>query len=230
MAQGMRAAPGAIDRVSLLSGGRLRVRVLGGVKARGICGSGLIDAAAVLLRTRAVDPTGRLHGRDALATKYAGLASRFVRGEHGHTAFVLAGPGESASGVPVMLTALDVRQLQLIKGSIRAGITMLLQEWGASEADLRRVLLAGAFGNYLRKSSVLDIGLVPSIDPERVQFIGNAAGAGARMALVSRRAWERAEDVRTRAEYLELGGHPDYQDIFATAMGFHDSPALLEWN
>lgn len=230
MQHGMRAAPGAIDRVSLRSRGRIGIRVLGGVKARGICGSGLMDAAAALLRTGVIDATGRMRGRDALnESVFPELASRIVSGEHGHAAVILARPEESERG-PVMLSALDIRQLQLIKGSIHAGISLLLKHWGLGYENIDRILIAGAFGSYLRKSSVMDIGLVPQIDPEKVHFIGNAAGVGARMALVDRNAWRRAEAIRENAEYLELGGHPEYQDVFGTSMGFFDSPALLEAN
>ena len=227
--QGMRAAPGAIDRVSLRPRGRLAIRAIGNVKAKGLCGSGLIDAAAALLRTGLIDPSGRMHGRGSLdSRKYPELAPRIVSGEHGHAAVILATHEESERGVPVMLTALDVRQLQLIKGSILAGAALLLQHKGMTYDDLDQVLIAGAFGSYIRKASAVDIGLVPPIDPEKIHFIGNAAGVGARMALVDRRAWRRAEKIRESAEYLELGGHPDYQEVFAAAMGFHDSPAVAK--
>lgn len=227
--QGMRAAPGAIDRVSLRPGGKLAVHVLGGMKAKGVCGSALIDAAAVLLRSGLLDASGRLHSREALnSRKYPDLAPRIVHGEHGHPAVILATPGESENGVPVMLNALDVRQLQLIKGSIHAGAHLLMRAMGVGYDDIEQVLIAGAFGSFVRKASAIDIGLVPPVDPERVFFIGNAAGVGARIALVDHGAWKRAEMVRERAEYVELGGHPEYQDAFCEAMGFHDSPALAD--
>lgn len=225
--QGMRAAPGAIDRVSLRQQGRLAIHVLGGAKARGICGSALIDAVAVLLRTGVVDESGRMLHRDAVDThKFPQLPSRIVEGEHGFPEVILASREESDRGVPVMLHALDVRQLQLIKGSILAGAKILLEHWGASAADVKRVLIAGAFGQFVRKTSLLDIGLIPAVDPEVVHFIGNAAGIGARMALMDRGVWRRAEAVRERAEYIELGGHQAYQDAFGEAMGFFDSPAV----
>ncbi len=82
------------------------------------------------------------------------------------------------------------------------------------------MLIAGAFGNFLRKTSALAIGLVPAVDPERVRFVGNAAGAGARLALVDRAAWERAERVSQTAEYVELAGHPDYEQAFCDAIPF----------
>lgn len=225
--QGMRAAPGAIDRVSLRADGAPRIRVIGGGRALGLCGSALIDAVAVLLRTGLIDEGGRMHGRGALdERRYPGLAARVVTGEHGHPCVVLATPEEGEGGTPVMLSALDVRQLQLIKGSIMAGARMLMEAWGCGPDDLRRVLIAGAFGQFVRKRSLLDIGMVPQVDPERVEFIGNAAGVGARMALADRDAWERAVRVGRVAEYLELGGHPEYQYAFAECMGFHDTPAV----
>ncbi|MBX7244443.1 MAG: ASKHA domain-containing protein [Candidatus Sumerlaeaceae bacterium] len=225
--QGMRAAPGAIDRVSLRGGGRVNIHVLGSVPAKGICGPGLIDAVAILLRAGLIDATGRMHGRNALDEKqYPGFAARIVSGEHGHPAFILATREESEKGVPVMLSALDVRQLQLIKGSIYAGAEILMKQLGVHYDDLDQVLIAGAFGQYVRKASALDIGLVPPVDPEKVLFVGNAAGVGARMCLVDAVASRRAEEIWRTAEYVELGGHPDYQDAFCVAMGFHDSPAV----
>ena len=227
IAQGMRAAPGAIDRVSLKREGRLAVRVIGNDKAKGICGSGLIDTVPLLLRTGVVDASGRMHSRDHIDEKrYPQLARRIVHGELGYPAVILAFPEESEREIPVMLNAHDVRQLQLIKGSILAGCRMLMDAFGARAEDLDQILIAGAFGSFLRKQSVVDIGLVPAIDPEKIHFIGNAAGVGARMALVDENAWRRAELIHERAEYIELGGDPQYQYVFAEAMGFHDSPAV----
>ncbi|MCX7717935.1 MAG: ASKHA domain-containing protein [Candidatus Sumerlaeaceae bacterium] len=224
---GMRAAPGAIDRVSLRPRGDLAIHVLGGVPARGLCGSGLIDGVAVLLRTGIVNATGRMLGREALDEhRFPLLAARLLHGEVGHSAVILSHPHESEHGYPVLLSAIDVRQLQLVKGSIHAGAMILMQEMGLTYADLDEVLIAGAFGQFVRKTSAIDIGLVPPVDPERVLFVGNAAGVGARMVLVDASARERADRVRETAGYLELGGRDDYQDAFADAMGFHDSPAL----
>lgn len=225
---GMRAAPGAIDRVSLRPNGHLAVRVLGGVKARGICGSGVVDAVSALLRAGVIDPSGRMLTREALEAdpSAAALCERIVADERGLPAVMLSPAELSEAGNPVMLHAMDVRQLQLIKGSILAGAKLLLERWGAELDQLERVLITGAFGSFLRKTSAMDIGLVPPVAPERISFIGNAAGVGARMALVERDIWRRAEEVRERAEYLELGSHPDYQDAFAEAMGFYDSPVF----
>lgn len=219
--QGMRAAPGAIDRVSLCGANGLRTHVIGGVKARGLCGTGLIDAAAALLAAGLVDVSGRMVRPHELHDGHGDAwRARLVAGEHGHPAVVLAPPGEGQGGVPVMITAHDIRQLQLIKGSIMAGAQILLDTWGARWSDVQRVAVTGAFGAHVRKASALAIGLLPPVDPERIVFIGNAAGTGARMALVDRRAWERAVAFARRCEYLELGFRPEYQWAFAEAMRF----------
>jgi uncharacterized 2Fe-2S/4Fe-4S cluster protein (DUF4445 family) len=149
-----------------------------------------------------------------------GLWPRMIQGEHGHPALVLATPLEAQGGIPVMLTDRDVRQLQLIKGSIAAGAKILLDQWGATWADVERVAVTGAFGAHVRKASAIAIGLLPPVDPERIEFVGNAAGVGARMALADRNAWERAEAFAKRCEYVELGNLPDYQWAFAEAMRF----------
>jgi uncharacterized 2Fe-2S/4Fe-4S cluster protein (DUF4445 family) len=120
----------------------------------------------------------------------------------------------------VSLSARDVRELQLVKGSIAAGTMLLIAELGLQVGDLQAVHVAGTFGAYVRKTSALAIGLVPAIDPERVHFVGNAAGAGARLVLVDARARRRAIRLARRADYIELAGHPGYEDAFCRAIPF----------
>ena len=146
------------------------------------------------------------------------------RGRPGHvgecTAFLV--PGECADkGRPVLLTAGDVRQLQLVKGSIAAGTEILCREMGVGFEDLEEVLLAGAFGNYVQKTSALEVGLVPPVEAERVRFVGNAAGIGARMVLADSDSRRRALALAESTEYVELAGRADYQSAFASAMLFH---------
>ncbi|HSJ07301.1 MAG TPA: ASKHA domain-containing protein [Longimicrobiales bacterium] len=214
---GMRAAPGAIDQVRIRPGGSVMVRTIAGEDPVGICGSGLIDAAAELVRTGIVEPSGRMR----TATELDGvvpptLIARLVDADGIGRAVRLAGSDHR----PVLLTARDIRQLQLVKGSIFAGVRMLLDHAGIGETDLDEVLIAGAFGNYIRKTSAQAIGLVPGIDPERVRFVGNAAGAGARLALVSADARARAESLAAAADYIELALRTDYHDAFVDAMPF----------
>jgi len=219
ISHGMRGSPGAIDIVSIASDGCVVTHTIGGVPAKGICGSGLIDAVAELHHAGVISSSGYL--RKAEETRACGtLAARLARidGQQAFTLVDRAGP-EAGSG-QVTLTARDIREVQLAKGSIVAAATLLLRHVGLEPADLEEVLVAGAFGNYIRKSSALRIGLVPAIDAERVRFVGNAAGVGARLALLDRDVFQRARDLAARAEYLELATHPGYQAIFMAALAF----------
>lgn len=223
---GMRAAPGAIDQVRISPDGRVVVKTVNNEPARGICGTGLIDAAAELVRMGVIAPSGYMKKGDELTGVPETLRARCITLADGQAAVVLAGlhPSKTSLGGPpteaVVLTAQDVRQLQLIKGSIYAGLDILLRHLGIGLNDLERMNIAGAFGNFLRKDTAQAIGLVPNIDPEKVQFIGNAAGVGARMALVDAGARERANRISENCEYVELAGHPEYQDAFVTAIPF----------
>ncbi len=222
ISNGMRAAPGAVDRVSLTAGGHVHARVLGGpVPARGICGSGLIDAVAMLLDAGVIDPSGRMIRKEEYdQLKISSLKERLTTTGHERPAIALTHPGDSLDHQPVLLNDLDVRALQLVKGSIRAGAEILLKEAGIAPSDLGAIHLAGAFGNYLRKTSVMRIGLTPEVEAERVLFAGNAAGIGARLALVDARGRRRASHIAEHCRYVELSAHPDYTEAFAEGMAF----------
>ncbi len=212
---GMRAADGAIEAVRI-DGGEVVLEVIGGAAPRGICGSGLIDAAAALLDAGVIEPGGRLvDPENAGAQLPPQLRSRLRRGKGGFE-FVLTGKGEKE----IPLTQPDLRELQLAKGAIYAGLQILLFESGLTVKDLDEVLLAGAFGNYIRKESARAIGLLPSIPLEKITPIGNAAGRGARMALVSRRERARAFALPGLVEHVELSARPDFQDAFIKALSF----------
>ncbi len=212
---GMRAAPGAIDRVRVLANGRLVVGTVANQPARGICGSGLIDAVAELHRAGVIVDSGYLRSRVECeaAGVHPSLCARVVEAPGGPGA-----PRRVRFDHDVMLSAQDVRQLQLVKGSIAAGIALVLQHAGVSASDLDAIHIAGTFGSFVRKASVQAIGLVPAIDPEHVHFVGNAAGVGARLVLVDARMRSRALQIAEYCAYLELAGHPDYQDAFVAAI------------
>jgi uncharacterized 2Fe-2S/4Fe-4S cluster protein (DUF4445 family) len=201
ISQGMRANPGAIEVVTW-DGADLQVGVIKGAPAKGICGSGLLDAVAALLEGGLLDWMGRLKPNGPAAARLT----------EGAMAVALA-PG-------VLLTQKDVRALQLAKGAIRSGIDLLLQVAGIGPDDLDAILLAGAFGNYLRRESAIAIGLLPPVAPERVKPIGNAAAAGAKLALLSRGARERAERLAREARHIDLATHPDFEEIFMDALNF----------
>ncbi len=205
---GMRAADGAIEGV-VIDGGHVELQVIGDAPARGICGSGLIDVVAQLRLARLLDPTGRL----ARAEEVTGhpLADRLVDIE-GVRAFALEGD--------VVLTQKDVRELQSAKGAIATGIGALMDAASVTPGELHQVLLAGSFGTYINPMSARIIGLVPPVPVERIVAAGNAAGEGAKMALVSFREREMTFDLLRRVEYVELSGAPGFNEAFLAALAF----------
>jgi len=213
---GMRAAAGAIDRVDI-QGDDVTVRTIGDAPAAGLCGTGLIDAVAALVAAGVVEPTGRMRSADDLAGQAPGLARR-VRTADGETAFCLAEP--EGGGQTILLTQRDVREVQLAKGAIAAGVASLLDACGATLEDVEEVLLAGAFGNYIRPEGARAIGLLPDVPLEKVRFVGNAAGAGARMLLANRNLRHVAAVVAKGVEHVELSRRSDFQARFADAMVF----------
>jgi uncharacterized 2Fe-2S/4Fe-4S cluster protein (DUF4445 family) len=218
---GMRAADGAIDKIIINSD--LEHNVIGGVPPRGMCGTALIDLVAELLRVGAIDPTGRLlPPEETPANTSDAIKARLVEGERG-VEFVIVRAEETQIGGPIVLTQRDVRELQLAKGAIAAGAAILLKEFGVEPKDLGHVLLAGAFGNFIRRNMARRIGLLPDVPTDKILYIGNAAGAGSRMALLSRKCKEEANRISDRTEYLELAGRADFQQEFTTAMMFPES-------
>ena len=218
---GMRAAAGAIDEVTIDDD--VWYHVLGDVPPRGLCGSGLVDAVAELVKVGAITDTGRLRKPEESEALPEKVRRRLGQNEHG-TEFVLAPAEESASGKPVVLTARDIRQMQLAKGAIAAGIALMLAEVGAGPGDVDRLLLAGAFGNYIRRESAVAIGLIPALPDERIQSIGNAAGVGARLVLLSVTERRRAEEIARRTRHVELSEREGFYDRFAEAMMLQPLP------
>ncbi len=214
---GMRAADGAIDRVDIQDGD-VAVHTIGNAAALGLCGTGLIEAVAALLASGVIETTGRMRSAEDLAGE-ANLARRIV-GADGERGFLLVSAAESGADHPILLTQKDVREVQLAKGAIAAGIETLLDEFGAGLDDVDEMLLAGAFGNYIRPDRAQAIGLIPPVPIEKVRFVGNAAGAGARLLLVNRNMRHVAADVARGVEHVELSQRPDFQTRFADAMFF----------
>jgi uncharacterized 2Fe-2S/4Fe-4S cluster protein (DUF4445 family) len=210
---GMRAAVGAIDRVRIQQD--VRVWTIGDVPPRGICGSGLIDALDGMVQHGIVDPGGRLLPRPKLEGKIPGKVLERVVGKDHTWEFVLSWEPR------IVITQDDVRQLQLAKGTILCGVRILMEELGVDPSRIATVSLAGAFGNYVDKRSALGIGMLPSTIPmERIQGVGNAAGQGSRMALLSRSIRRRAEALARRVDYFELSKHPSFEDIFVESLAF----------
>ncbi|MEK7445319.1 MAG: ASKHA domain-containing protein [candidate division NC10 bacterium] len=214
---GMRGALGAIDRV-WLEDGDLRVHTIGDAPAQGICGSGVIDAIAVLLDTGAVDWMGLIavEERDRLP---APLRERVgVRGEE--RVVILVRPGEGDAPREILLTQDDIRQVQLCKGAIASGTAMLQRIAGVAPEQVSELMLAGGFGNYLSIRSALRIGLIPPLPASRIRYVGNAAALGAQLALMSEAERARADRIARRIEHVSLAAHPDFQDVFVDCMNF----------
>ena len=207
---GMRAADGAIERVRIDDGG-VKLQTINDKPPVGICGSGILDAVAQLYRASIIDLKGGMvagHPR--------------VRETGNGREFVLAMGAESGLDHDIVVTRGDVGQIQLAKGAIRAGINILLEELGLEAADIDRFVVAGAFGTYIDVQSAMDIAMFPSLPLDRFQQVGNAAGAGARMALLSRRARETAVEIAQSAEYLELTNDSRFTEQFTLSMFLSD--------
>ena len=215
---GMRAASGAIDAVWLDDGG-VQFSTVNEAKARGICGSGLLDAIVCLCQAGIVESSGRIVDANEVPAPYHKLGERVSSGEHGNE-FVLAPAEESADRAPIVITQRDVRELQLAKGAIAAGIQTLIGAMGITQDELESVVLAGAFGNYLCKESAVAAGLIPDVPLSKIRSAGNAAGEGAKLALVSLDMREEADRIARSVEYIELTTDPGFQDRFAEALMF----------
>jgi uncharacterized 2Fe-2S/4Fe-4S cluster protein (DUF4445 family) len=210
---GMRALDGAVTGVSIDGSGRIDLRVVGGGKVKGICGSGLISAVAELLESGLLDSTGRL--ADPEEVDNPDLKKRFFKLDN-MAAFMLS----TDSGEDVYISQRDIRELQLAKGAIRTGIDMLLAETGVDVQTLKKIRLAGNFGSGVDIGKTIRIGLIPEVEIEKVDVVGNAALRGASLALVSRVYREKAGAIYRKCRFLELAAKPDFQTRFASSMFF----------
>lgn len=214
ISQGMRAERGAIEKVRLEEG-KIEVEVIGGGRARGICGSGLIDASSQLLKEKIIDSSGRLKP----SSKAKEWSSRIIR-KNDHNGFLLVEKEKAQDGIPIILTQKDIRELQLAKGAICSGIKILLTCLGVERDEVDEVLLAGAFGSYINPESAHLIGLIPTFPKAKVRSVGNAASLGAIMALVSEKDRKQTEKISEGVDYVELASYPDFSDILTQAMEF----------
>ena len=185
---GMRGSEGAIDKV-WVENGQVRYHVLGDVEAKGICGSGLLDAAAALLEAGILEASGHLDETYYFTDQ-------------------------------VFLNQKDIRELQLAKAAIAAGIQILCMRKGIEINDIEQILLAGAFGNYLNPDSACAIGLLPPELKDRIHQVGNAAGEGAQLAALSPTMFESAKAYAANTQFMELALDPDFQDVYVDELMF----------
>lgn len=214
---GMRGALGAIEKVEI--GEDVTCGVIGGAPPVGICGSGLIDAVAKMLAAGVLEPSGLLRGAEERDDLPPALGQRLVRDDNG-VAFVLSRAADSGIDEDITLTQQDIRQLQLAKGAICAGVVLLQRVMDVADEDITELLLCGGFGNYINTASAVQIRLLPPLPQERITYFGNAAALGAQMALLSETERRRAAEIADGIEHVSLAVNPDFQDIFVEAVKF----------
>ncbi|MFN8187186.1 MAG: ASKHA domain-containing protein [Gaiellales bacterium] len=217
---GMRAAPGAIEVVRIADD-TLELQVIGDAEPQGVCGSGLVDAAAELHRAGLLESSGRFVPDEQAAELAPQLATRLRTLETGERVFVLHWRGkEDDLDSAIYLSQRDVRELQFAKAAIATGWRLLVEELGVEESEIQQVLLAGSFGSYLSPASAVRIGLVPRLPLPRIVSAGNVAGEGAKMALLSMQERHAATAMLDEIEYVELSDRADFNDRFVEQLGF----------
>lgn len=219
VSQGMRASEGAIDQVRI--DGDVSVRVIGNVPAQGLCGSGLVDAVAELLKIGIIDSDGRmLNWNECEQKKLDPRLIERLAGVEGVQTFILSGSHKGESENSVSLTQMDIRQLQLAKSAIQTSVCILLEMAGVRLEDIDKVFLAGAFGNYIDHRNAAKIGIIPPELVDKVTAVGNAAGAGASRVLLSTKAREKAEWLARSTRHVSLTDHPNFQSLFLDHLAF----------
>ncbi len=216
---GMRAAPGAIEKIEIDKDTKeVRFKIIGNedwntdleaVGAKGICGSGIIDVIPQLFMADIIDHRGRFN-KD--------LKTPRLRFAEDGPEFVIARADETSIGQDIVVCQADVRAVQLAKGAMYAGAKLMMRRLGVEKLD--KVILAGTFGSYINKESAMIMGLFPDCAPENVYAVGNAAGDGARIALLNADKRREADEIARQVEYVELTLEPDFDKTFTQAMWF----------
>ena len=209
--QGVRAVPGAVHAVRVDGNGRVTLETIAGKPPVGLCGSGVVDAVAELVRNGIVNALG------ALDRQHPGVE---IPSPGAEPAFVLAANNGGQGGRKLVLGQRDIGAIQLAKAAVAAGTSALMAAAGITRADIGQVIIAGAFGTHLNLKSAIAIGLLPDLPETCFCQVGNAAGTGARMVLLSETERRRVESLSRRIQYVELGGNPDFQQWFCQALKF----------
>ncbi|SFR17619.1 ASKHA domain-containing protein [Desulfoscipio geothermicus] len=209
--QGMRAIDGAICEVTYNGGQRLQYKTIGEKPPTGICGSGILDAVAELYRS------GVVHGNGRLDNSHPCVRFNETRKV---PEYVLVPSEESGTGKDIVVTQKDISEIQLAKAAIAAATKTLLAESGLKTEDIDRVIIAGAFGTHINLNSAVAIGMLPDLPLERYRQIGNAAGGGARMILLSETERFKAEKIARIIKYIELASNNNFSNLFLKQMGF----------
>ncbi len=217
---GMRASSGAIEHVEINPETfEVRYRTIEGVRPRGLCGSGLIDLLAELLKTGVMDSAGKLNPE---------IESNRITTNKDEVEFVVAWERETGIDSDVVITQRDIRELQSAKAAMRAGAEILMLKKGIKEADIDVFYIAGAFGSYVEPANARIIGMYPDVDLERVKIVGNAAGSGAKLALISGEERAHAEEIAKKVRYIELAAEPKFTRCYMLSHYFPFGVALTD--
>lgn len=209
---GMRAADGAIERV-IWQDGALHWLTINHAPPVGLCGSGILDAVAMLRAGGVISEMG------AMTRNHPA-----VQGENHNLWYEIVPARQTGHGRAVGLSRADINEVQLAKAAIRAGIKLLTERAGLSESEIDRVIVSGAFGNYIDLENAIAIGMFPALPLERFRQVGNAAGIGAKRLLINAHERERAAALVARLRYIELTNHPDFTDRFSQAVKLTPDP------
>jgi len=212
---GMRASSGAIDNVSI--GRDVSIRTIDNEPARGLCGSGVIDAVAELIKAGVITASGRFK---RFEDDDSSLLKKRFKDDNGRQTFIL---NENPEDTPLVgLSQKDIRQVQLAKGAIHSGIIALLDHLEIAFTEIDRVYIAGAFGRCIRMENFARLGVFPEQLLDRVVLVGNSSKAGAAMCLLSRGKRKEAADIAQRIKYLELSCYPGYDKLFTQSLTFKE--------
>ncbi len=217
---GMRAADGAIEDV-WMEGSFIKWRTIGDGPPLGLCGSGLLDLTAIMLESGLINAAGRIAAKEKYIRSNPNLhLAQGIEELSGKRRYCLYRADLAKSGREVYISQADIRQVQLAKSAIVAGIKVLMARFGLNENEISQVFVAGAFGAYLKPESLVRLGFFPDNWRDRITFVGNTSQAGAVMALLSGRCQSRMEDIAQNVEYIELESYPGFEKMFVDNMSF----------
>jgi len=209
---GMKASSGAIESAEVDTETlEVRFRTIDNAEPRGLCGSGVVDIVAEMLKAKIVDSEG--------AIRHDANSSRIRVNDHGQLEFVIVQEGKTGPR-DIVVTQRDIREIQLAKAAIRTGISILMQEIDIRLDQIAHMYIAGAFGTYIDPASARLIGMIPYVPLSIIMSVGNAAGMGARMALMSSKARSMCEKISHNVEYVELAAHSDFRSTFMESLRF----------
>lgn len=205
---GIKAVKGAIERVRINQNFEVEYATIEHEKPIGLCGSAMIDVVAEMFKHRLIDSTGKINPN---------IKTERLRKKNDEMEFVIAWSNETKTAKEITITQKDIREIQLAKAAIYAGCSILMKNKKLKEEDFDRVFIAGAFGNYIDLENARVIGLIPDIPIDKVEFVGNTAIVGAKMALISTDAREKANKISEKVRYVELAADPNFNREFAEA-------------